>query len=449
MVWNWQDFEACSRFVFAHNKDLAVLKTPLFKGHNPKTLTHSCVSKFVSISSNVKVERGQVPTIILRLLAKESIQRSNLTVFSNIVEIWPDRLLDVPDIQEPFESSELYRSEDVSLYKKERIALNHGISMSLLHAVRRSRLYSIVEFVDLSGYPISCELLFDFTRGCSESEVFLKLLTIRADFYLTSDFLKDCFRIYRSSRTSKVRIVVRNIYTSMNYNDSRCNWEQQYLNCLKIFLSDSEFIDLTYVEGIELSRLGLRSLFATQEPPSFFSHLLVCYRNLEAIDLSYNAINLNGDMSSCTILKNFLDSYPKLERLSLSGNRLRNNVSILLENVVSLVYLNLSGTHMRVNDISFLAKLVKLEHLDLSENFLRNKINALTTAFKALDNVAVLELEDCGLTEVQLGDLLPVLKQMPALQLLNLKANDIPSVEVTPFSVLLDPLEEVTYLVPL
>ena len=123
-----------------------------------------------------------------------------------------------------------------------------------------------------------------------------------------------------------------------------------------------------------MSRLDLRSAFngGKARAVQFFDGLkrVINPEKIKKIDLSSNAINVNGDDQATEILASFLSSFPCLRKVDLRGNRLTNKVGCILKNCENLEYLNLSGCQMRQIDVSFLSSLQKLTHLDISNNYL-------------------------------------------------------------------------------
>ena len=144
---------------------------------------------------------------------------------------------------------------------------------------------------------------------------------------------------------------------------------QTFKNLQKI-----KFLFSYLIQGIQLSRLDLRSAFngGKARAVQFFDGLkrVINPEKIKKIDLSSNAINVNGDDQATEILANFLSSFPCLRKVDLRGNRLTNKVGCILKNCENLEYLNLSGCQMRQIDVSFLSSLQKLTHLDISNNYL-------------------------------------------------------------------------------
>jgi len=229
--------------------------------------------------------------------------------------------------------------------------------------------------------------------------------------------IRDCKSIERNARCSG------NIYH-----------ENLLLSGLLSMKSSDSPYNFEHVEGIQLSRLDLRSTFigGKARAVQFFDGLksIIDPEKIKKIDLSSNAINVNGDDQATEILADFLSSFPNLRKLDLRGNRLTNKVGCILRKCENLEYLNLSGTQMRQIDVSFLSTLQKLTHLDISSNCLGNKLNVLKTTFKALKQLKILEMEDCQLSQDSVNELQPYLRSMPNLQLLNLISNNFHSIKV-------------------
>ena len=107
----------------------------------------------------------------------------------------------------------------------------------------------------------------------------------------------------------------------------------------------------------------------------------------------------------------------------------------------NLQYLNLTGTQLRTADLSYLSRCAALTHLDLSSCSLSNRLNALLAVLTALQQLEVLELVDSGLEQGHCDVLLPVLRNLPRLQLLNLAGNSVAEVEL-PCRVIMDQIVE-------
>ena len=225
--------------------------------------------------------------------------------------------------------------------------------------------------------------------------------------------------------------------------------QDEYLSTLdKLGTAWSHIFDLSCVAGLELSRVDMRSFFEGKGTAytrnyaiGFFTALADTFSNITALDLSYNALNLNGSITTTQVLRNFIASLSKLTRLDLSGNRLTNNLPVLLADLDNLQYLNVSGTQLRTTDISYLARFTNLEHLDISNCCLSNKLNVLQGVFAALINLAILEMVDCNLRQMHFDELLPILQKMKTLQLLNMNGNKVTAVMLN-CKVLSDPYED-------
>merc|ERR1712126_186833 len=191
-------------------------------------------------------------------------------------------------------------------------------------------------------------------------------------------------------------------------------------------LTSSKVYNISQLEGLQLSRLNLRETFMKggARASMFLEGISNIFsENLVILDLSYNAININGDEKATDILREFFASLSHLKRLDLSGNRLTNNLGAILQKNTKLEYLNLSGTQLRQIDVSFLASLSNLQHLDVSSNKLSNKLNVLKSVFNALSNLKVLEMEDCNLNQDCILELNPYLKSLSKLEILNVNYN--------------------------
>ena len=182
-------------------------------------------------------------------------------------------------------------------------------------------------------------------------------------------------------------------------------------------------IDLSSLEGLQIARLDLRAAFGDEKHSSeLFDFISEQLPTFSSLDLSYNAINLNGDNRATSILENFFSKLPKLKRLNIGGNRLTNKVPDILRGR-DLQYLNLTGTQLRQLDVSFLASFSALNHLDLSNNKLRNKLNVLQGLLERLKLLEILEMIDCELDDECLEEIIQSVKALSKLRVVNVSNN--------------------------
>ena len=182
-------------------------------------------------------------------------------------------------------------------------------------------------------------------------------------------------------------------------------------------------IELSTLEGLQISRLDLRAAFGVEKHSSeLFDFINEQFTNISSLDLSYNAINLNGDDLATSILESFFSKLTKLKRLNIGGNRLTNKLPDILRGR-DLHYLNLTGTQLRQLDVSFLASFPGLNHLDLSNNKLRNKLNVLQGMLVQLQLLEILEMIDCELDDECLEEIIQTVKPLAKLRIINVTNN--------------------------
>ena len=277
-----------------------------------------------------------------------------------------------------------------------------------------------INTIDLRNYPLNIKFLEDTIRELSTSKSPLKIII---DLSLTEHDI-DSRRIVNNTGT--LTITVRNLFFYLETDTCLCHETLvEYLRTL----FESPVYDFTSLESVQLSTIDLRRVLATRGELQILDdlkQLLSTSRSLRTIDLSYNAININGDDGrSLRVLHNFLSSFPKLKRLDLSGNRLQNYLAALLKDNLQLEYLNIGGSQLRQIDVSFLSSLTSLKHLDLSNNNLSNKLNVLKSALSCLQSLEILEMESCGLSPDCYYEVQPYLRKLTSLRAINLQYNNL------------------------
>jgi len=154
--------------------------------------------------------------------------------------------------------------------------------------------------------------------------------------------------------------------------------------------------------------------------------------NLVAFDLAANGIVITAGETGRPLaneLASALESLPRLERLNLSGIRMRDCVSIVLGRISHpLTMLQLSGCGLRRADLVWLSTAEvssKLEQLDISANNLAPHIDVVCLLLiHAASTLVVFEAEDAELTTVSLSLLLATFEQLQQLRYVNLCGSD-------------------------
>ena len=296
-----------------------------------------------------------------------------------------------------------------------------------LHEENRTK----IKVLDITNYPIPIELIVGLMGDLGEEFNVIELeredsLKIIVDLQLSENsFLINNSSLYHNNISIQVRNVYFSIFNYVMFTASKGYLENQYMDILHQ-LSSSKMYDISQLEGLQISRLNLRETFLKggARASMFFEGISNLFgENLISLDLSYNAININGDENAKVILKELFGSLPNLKRLDFSGNRLTNNLGAILQKSTKLEYLNLCGAQLRQIDVSFLATLTTLQHLDVSSNKLSNKLNVLKSVLSSLNDLIVLEMEDCNFTYDCILELNPYLKRLSKLEVINLNHN--------------------------
>ena len=379
------------------------------------------------------------------------------------MEIWPQQCLKLSKLK-PTRNVDLAMN-GTSEVKKAVILEEKEMVLTLLDRLlkiaRAGNLPANLETLDVTGFPLVFSRLMDIIRGFAETSNMLRdkrsTIRLRVDLYLTD---KECWQLNRERQLPLcgVKVSVRHVYFTIVSHTSTFLWQTEYLACLtKLKRAWHHIFDFSSTSGLELARLDIRSFFAESATieernagTRFLLDLANTFDQVNTLDLSYNAINLNGSPSTCDIIGEFLSHLggkPKgLVRLDLSGNRLTNHLSALLKHTPNLRYLNLTGTQLRTIDISFLSQMRSLRHLDLSCCSLQNKLNALLGIFGFLTDMRILEMVDCNLEQTHLDELMPGLRRLEKLELLNISynpMNPVENVDHLKCRVIMDQYEEV------
>jgi len=430
--WEWQPFESNYRPVF-HPPSYSNSIDPQQVTQQPPSLCDLCIRKVVSDTSLAESART-VPVTILRDLVSAAVQQGRYGSLAILVESWPYEVFKLEQLSLPYLTSNpdnLDTEDRKSLIKK-----STKLVITLVNKIVTLG-KTCIRVLDISGYPLDSDFLVSTLKSFQTSSSSPRL-TLVLDLYLTDEI---CFSLNRVGIpvTEGLRVIVRNVYFSITQNNSY--WEEEYIKTLDKLQHDwAEVFDINNVSGLELSMLDIRSFFAQRSGRGDFFYILSdIFKHLKVLDLSYNAINLNGCEIATRILRDFLSRASCLERLDLSGNRLTNNVPALFSTTLNLRYLNLSGTQLRQVDLSYLARFNTLEQLDISSNNLGNKLNILKNIFTALEQLEILEMVDCKLSQAHIDDLIPYLDKTRKLKMVNLRENEgIKSVKLK-CHVLVDP----------
>ena len=404
-----------------------------------------------------------IPQTLVVCLAEAAASGQRCKSLAQLMEIWPQQCLKLSKLK-PTRNVDLAMN-GTSEVKKAVILEEKEMVLTLLDRLlkiaRAGNLPANLETLDVTGFPLVFSRLMDIIRGFAETSNMLRdkrsTIRLRVDLYLTD---KECWQLNRERQLPLcgVKVSVRHVYFTIVSHTSTFLWQTEYLACLtKLKKVWHHIFDFSSTSGLELARLDIRSFFAesaTIEERNAGTRFLLDVANtfdqVNTLDLSYNAINLNGSPSTCDIIGEFLSHLggkPKgLVRLDLSGNRLTNHLSALLKHTPNLRYLNLTGTQLRTIDISFLSQMRSLRHLDLSCCSLQNKLNALLGIFGFLTEMRILEMVDCNLEQTHLDELMPGLRRLEKLELLNISynpMNPVENVDHLKCRVIMDQYEEV------
>ena len=156
------------------------------------------------------------------------------------------------------------------------------------------------------------------------------------------------------------------------------------------------------------------------------------FLNLTALDLAANGIVLTPGETGrplVTELAAALEALPRLQRLNLSGIRMRECVSLVLGRISRpLSMLRLSGCGLRRNDLAWLSTAdvsSQLEQLDIGANNVAPHVDVLCQLLRHTgSSLAVFEAEDADLTAVSLSLLLATFEHLPQLRYVNVCGSD-------------------------
>ena len=407
-----------------------------------------------------------IPQTLVVCLAEAAARSQRCISLAQLMEVWPQPCLNLSKLKlgrniDHTMSGKSEAKKTVILEEKEMVVT---LLDRLLKIARAGKLPENLETLDVTGFPLVFSRLMEILRGFAETRSNVvngekrSSIRLRVDLYLTD---KDCWQLNRERQLPLcgVKVLVRHVYFTILSHTSSFSWQTEYLACLtKLKRMWRHIFDFTSTTGLELARLDIRSFFAESATTaernagtSFLSDLANTFDQINTLDLSYNAINLNGSPSTCAIMGEFLShlggAQKGLIRLDLSGNRLTNHLSTLLKHTPNLHYLNLTGTQLRTIDISLLSQMRSLRHLDLSCCSLQNKLNALLGIFGFLTEMKIFEMVDCNLEQSHLDELMPGLLRLEKLELLNISFNPInpvENVESLKCRVVMDQYEEVS-----
>jgi len=419
----------CKGYVF---KTVGKLGENNQKGLAIETLKNLCLYKITHYNQLTKAACKVVPKDIVVELAEECVRKCRYQQLSVILDDWhlPVFRMVSRNVGDSLDfCREMEAKADSSLMDEIRKLENLKSKLVITVLQKVIRLFKVgrtkIQVLDITNYPVPLELIVgllgeEFKVIDLEREDSLKIVV---DLQLSENsFLVNNSNLYHNN----ISIQVRNVYFSIfNFMMLRAYLENQYMDILQQ-LTSSKVYNISQLEGLQLSRLNLRETFMKggARASMFLEGISNIFsENLVILDLSYNAININGDEKATDILREFFASLSHLKRLDLSGNRLTNNLGAILQKNTKLEYLNLSGTQLRQIDVSFLASLSNLQHLDVSSNKLSNKLNVLKSVFNALSNLKVLEMEDCNLNQDCILELNPYLKSLSKLEILNVNYN--------------------------
>ena len=154
--------------------------------------------------------------------------------------------------------------------------------------------------------------------------------------------------------------------------------------------------------------------------------------NLCALDLATNRIVLTQSETMRPLVNELaeaLEALPRLQRLNLSGIRMRECVSLVLGRISHpLSMLQLSGCGLRRADLQWLSTAditSQLEQLDIGSNNFVPHMDVLCALLNHVSqSLAVFEAEDADLTTVSLAVLLMTFKHLPQLRYVNICGSD-------------------------
>ena len=403
--------------------------SPVFQSfivHNRELGRSRCVLRSLKELALLQISRyssltlaavSSVPVSLLSDLLHLSVSFHRLHQLALLVKSWPMPVLKLLnngggyDYIEEIRTNVDQRKHDFKMKSEVAItALNKTIPSV------QSEEKSCINCLDITNFPMTFRFLSQTSASLGSS----RSLRVISDVVVT-DSKVSIFRDFNFT------LQVRHLHLCC-HDCHGVSSEKLYhlLTQLKLLPN----IDLNYLEGLQISRLDLRAAFSEHktsgsqgQASEFFAFISEEFPNISCLDLSYNAVNLNGDERATSILQKFLSSLSKLNRLNIGGNRLTNKVPSILRDSPGLQYLNLTGTQLRQLDVSYLATLIWINHLDLSSNKLHNKLNVLRRMLEQLHNLQILEMIDCDLDDECLDEIIPAFKILEKLEVVNLTNN--------------------------
>jgi len=182
-----------------------------------------------------------------------------------------------------------------------------------------------------------------------------------------------------------------------------------------------------FVTGLSLQFNGI-----TNEGLHVLCPPLKQFVNLAALDLAANGIVITAGETGRPLaneLAGALESLPRLQRLNLSGIRMRGSVSLVLGRISHpLSMLRLSGCGLRQADLDWLSTAgisSRLEQLDVGSNSISPHVDVLCSLLAhTATSLAVLEVEDAELTTFSLSVLLSTFVRLPQLRYVNVCGSD-------------------------
>jgi hypothetical protein len=280
MSWDWETYESNFRKVFQNaaadnysfRMDMLTPNPSEFSKevtcpHSP-SLVSLCVKKIISYKSLSFSARSQVPKTLLIELVRSAVKEMKFGALEVLLEFWPYETFSLNSLHKHtvFDVCEELDVED----RKNQILDNIKLVITITNKVtdNLSRKRCLINTLDISGYPITCDFLFTLMARFKHDRLPIpankELLTLKLDLYLT-DAVCQSFNLRPIPQVSGLRIVVRNLYFSVTYAGAGkpIFWEKEYLRTIsKLQTEWSNIFVLNHVEGLELSRLDLRSLFA-------------------------------------------------------------------------------------------------------------------------------------------------------------------------------------------
>ena len=182
-----------------------------------------------------------------------------------------------------------------------------------------------------------------------------------------------------------------------------------------------------YLTGLSMqyNRMGCEGL-------TVLAPAITRLKALTGLDLSCNNMSFIYDHTRAELLGETLASLPKLRRLDLSNNRIKNKLSAVLTRIEqTLTHLELSACGLSDLDLQYLTRSNHVRHLqglDISENNLGKHFEHFCELLQAAGkNLIVLETEDCCLDQTHFTHLSHITcKNLFCLRFWNLSRNVAP-----------------------